>query len=219
MNHEEINKKFILLGASRGLGWATYKKLYASYPKATFLLVSRRILEKEESFLGQTQGFSFDFSKDCATDWNNFFEKIRIFSPTDIIYFAGGGPYGKFEDKKWSDHEWAFNVSFLAPAKVLHHCLSQLSDFSNLEIFTCIGSAIAESNPDKEASSYCAAKHALKGLVESVQLESKRRFKIKLFSPGYIETDLLPPNSWPREQGLAKSAENVAEDLLRSHLS
>jgi NAD(P)-dependent dehydrogenase (short-subunit alcohol dehydrogenase family) len=65
------------------------------------------------------------------------------------------------------------------------------------------------------ASSYAAAKHALKGLVTTVQAEASLKFKTKLFSPGYILTDLLPAHSAPRLENKAQPAESVASQLVQ----
>ncbi|AZZ37960.1 hypothetical protein CIK05_14495 [Bdellovibrio sp. qaytius] len=205
MNQDRSAHKFILLGASRGLGWATYQALAKKYPAAEFLLVSRKITE------GNYQSFKFDFAKELSSD---FLTKLSDFNPTTIIYFAAGGPYGNFQEKKWTDHQWALQVSFLFPAQLIHSLMQKAP--STLKKFVVVGSAIAENKPDPGAASYCAAKHALKGLVSTLKEENKSAFKIDLFSPGYIETDMLPAHSWPRQQGLAASAENVALQLIDS---
>lgn len=208
MNEDRSVHKFILLGASRGLGWATYQALQKKYPAAEFFLVSRRIGD------GHFKSLKYDFSKELTAE---FISEIVAFHPTSIIYFAAGGPYGNFQDKKWTDHEWALKVSFLFPSHLLHH-LMQIS-IPSLKKFVVVGSAIAENKPDPGAASYCAAKHALKGLISTLQAENKSAFKLHLFSPGYIATDMLPSLSWPRQQGLADAAENVAEQLISEILS
>lgn len=205
MNEDRASHKFILLGASRGLGWATYQGLAKKYPAAEFMLVSRKIGE------GPFKSLKYDFAKELSSE---FINAILDFKPTTIIYFAAGGPYGNFQDKKWADHQWALQVSFLFPAQLLHHLMH--IDVPSLQKFVVVGSAIAENKPDPGAASYCAAKHALRGLVSTLQAENKSAFKIDLFSPGYMATDLLPAQSWPRQQGLAESAENVATQLIDS---
>jgi NAD(P)-dependent dehydrogenase (short-subunit alcohol dehydrogenase family) len=205
MNEDRSAHKFILLGASRGLGWATYQALQKKYPAAEFFLVSRKIGE------GKFKSLKYDFAKELSAE---FISEIVDYNPTEIIYFAAGGPYGDFQEKKWTDHEWALKVSFLFPSQLLHH-LMRIS-LPSLKKFVVVGSAIAENKPDPGAASYCAAKHALKGLITTLQAENKSAFKLHLFSPGYIATDMLPSLSWPRQQGLADSAENVASQLIDS---
>ena len=75
-----------------------------------------------------------------------------------------------------------------------------------------MGSSVAEDKADPGAASYAAAKHALKGLLESVILE-KPDLDVRLFSPGYMDTGMLPQNAWPRQQGLAEDPDAVARRL------
>ena len=205
-------EKFILLGASRGLGWETYKILHARYPQAFFLISSRKIEQKKNELLDRTVIFSQDFSK---PEFDlNFIKTLQDFKPTCVIYFAGGGPYGKFQSKKWSDHKWALQTSFLYPAELTHHILSEPAHWPALLKIVLIGSSVAEQNPDPLASSYSAAKHALKGLVESVNAEQSPFAKLLLFSPPYMLTDMLPVNSHPRLNDRAENPLVVAERLI-----
>lgn len=214
MNESSSHHKFILLGASRGLGWATYLNLAKKYPEAEFLLVSRKISAKRSNSLINSRTTLLDYDFSSAELSEDFLQHVQKFNPTAVIYLAGGGPFGVFQDKKWSDHQWALNVNFLTPAKLLHFILKQATQFPNLQQVVFVGSAIAESKPDPQAASYCAGKHALKGLITTVHAEQKSLVKVKMFSPGYMETDLLPLHSWPRQQGLAETAENVALELI-----
>ncbi len=204
-------QKFILLGASRGLGWHTYQELSKKNKDYSFLLSSRNINKRQNELAQNTQIVSQDFSKNLQLD---FVQHLKNFNPTHIIYFAGGGPYGLFESKKWSDHQWALQTSFLYPAELLHHILKNKENWPNLKQIMLIGSAIAESSPDAQASSYSAAKHALKGLVGSIQTEAQRTIGIQLFSPGYMQTDLLPANTKPRLNDQAENPAVVAERLI-----
>ena len=134
-----------------------------------------------------------DFSRDA--DQDKVIELARSFNPTRLFYFAGGGPFGAFSEKNWRDHEWALKVNFLFPAKLIHVFAK---DPQNLKQLIVTGSAIAEAKPDENASSYSTAKHALKALFENLQKE-KLILDLRLFSPAYMNTDLLPQKSWPRE--------------------
>ncbi len=208
---QKAGKKIIILGASRGLGRALYQQLSEANPAAQFLLVSRKIENLE--VMSNTKKYAQDFSKIVIDEI--FFTEIKKFNPTEIIYCAGGGPYGNFETKKWSDHAWAISVNFLYPAQLIHLLLDQKSEFANLKSFTAIGSSVAEDKPDAKASSYCAAKHALKGLMTTLQTENSSKIQFKLFSPGYMLTDLLPPNTAPRLQNLAANPAEVAKKLAQ----
>ncbi|MBX9769145.1 MAG: hypothetical protein K2X47_17855, partial [Bdellovibrionales bacterium] len=132
-----------------------------------------------------------------------------------LIYFVGGGPHGLFQQKQWKDHEWSFQVTFRTPARFLHEVMR---NSLGLQQLTFIGSAIAGDSPDPEAASYCAAKHALQGLISSIQEEQRHlpadTLDLRLYSPGYMNTGLLPRNAWPRYKGNVLEPELVAQDLL-----
>lgn len=200
--------EYFLLGASRGLGFEFGKRLQQE--GKVFSYSSRK---PEQSF---TNWNSMDFSK--TEMWQDYLSVIENSKASTIIYFAAGGPYGLYQEKNWSDHLWALNVSFLFPARLIHFCLSQR--WSKLEQIIVIGSLIAESKPDPMAASYCAGKHALRGLIETLKVERKdAQPRVDLFSPGYMLTDMLPKNSWPRESGQAEGPAKVAQvlyDFVRS---
>jgi short-subunit dehydrogenase len=173
------------------------------------LIVSR----KAPDFSGAFFHHGCDLSKPQQVD--SVLEKIDEFAPDQLIYCAGGGPFGSFRDASWRSHEWAFQVNFLTPAKLLH----ELAQKTFVKQFLLLGSAVAESQPDPMASSYCASKHALLGLQQTLAKEVFP-MDVRLYSPGYTDTELLPKGSWPRQQKKRLwSAIEVAEDLLNwSHL-
>ena len=208
--------RIAILGASRGLGWALYSELVETNKEISFFLSSRKINEKVKTLYEntklKTQLIPQDFSKTPVDP--HFVKILEQFRPTILVYVAGGGPYGEFQTKKWSDHIWALNTTFIYPAELLHHILASPQSWISLQKIIFVGSAVAEQSPDPNAASYAAAKHALKGLVSSIQQESVKSPKIELFSPGYMQTELLPGNSWPVAQGLVESPNTVAQKLI-----
>lgn len=202
-----MNKRFVILGASKGLGLAVYEKLFQKNLEAHFLLSSRKIekIPKQDRTILITQ----DFSKLPVEE--NFLEQLKKFQPTHLIYCAGGGPFGFFEEQSLKSHHWAMTVNFQYPFDLTHQILS----IGSLKQFVFVGSAIAGNFPDSKASSYAAAKHALRGWVTSVQKENHLPIQFKLFEPGYFESDLLPLNSEPRKSGQAEKLDKVAEDLIK----
>lgn len=207
-----IRKKWALLGASRGLGWSTYQELLKREPQSEFLLCSRRI-ERRLSDLdsSRTAIEPCDFSKQLEPD---FFISLKKASPTHIVYFAGGGPYDLYQKKKWADHLWCWQTSFLTPAQLIHEVLQSVDSWPTLQSLTVIGSAVAGQSPDPKAASYAAAKHALHGLIGSINAEQEVQPKVLLFSPGYMQTELLPAHSEPRLTNRAESPDIVAQQLI-----
>lgn len=205
------NNKFALLGASRGLGWAMYQVLLKTYPQSHYFLASRKILERADQISEKTKLIAQDFSK--VPGDSDFLCELQKFDPSVLIYFAGGGPYGFFEQKKWESHQWCLNTTFLYPAELLHRILQDLNSWKNLRKIVFIGSTIAEDQPDPMAASYSAAKHALKGLISSVKAENKScSVQVDLFSPGYMQTKMIPANSEAFKS--AETPEAVAQCLL-----
>jgi short-subunit dehydrogenase len=202
--------KIAILGASRGLGAELSKALQKQQPESHLLLVSRKLDLLNRLARAQDATVSADFSTQQGAE--QALLALKKYQPNVIYYTAGGGPYGQFGDKSWADHSWAINVTFLTPAKLLHWAFSDKPDY--LKQFIVVGSAVAESAPDPGAASYCAAKHALRGLVETLKQENPQ-FNLILFSPGYMATDMLPANSRPRIQGEARKPKEVAKELIK----
>ena len=175
------------LGCSRGLGRAVAlsspkgERLFSARSKQDLVTLSKEV---------KGEVAQLDFSKPSA----QWLPTVEAFRPTHIYYFSGGGPFGPYVTKKFQDHEWTFNVNFKSPAQLIHWSLQK-----NLQQFVAVGSAVAESSGDAKAASYAAAKHALLGLCRSVWLESE--MDIRLFSPGYMDTKLLPPRAMIRRVG------------------
>lgn len=192
-----IQSEWLVLGASRGLGAAFFQLLS---------LKEYSVVEFSRS-RGQ-----FDATQE--EKWMEWLERWKKISPTRIVCFMGGGPYGQYGTKAFKDHRWAFRLNFEFPAFLLHSALTD-SNWSSLKQICFIGSAIAEAKPDPLAASYAAAKHALCGLVTSIQRETHGSLDLRLFSPGFMDTNMLPKNAWPRHGGaVVRKPEQVAQNLL-----
>lgn len=182
-SHNKKNASLAVLGASRGLG-AQIVRLYEKDGLPWQLARSSQM------------DLSIDFSQE--SQWPQVIEFLREHHIERVFYCAGGGPYGFFASNsapKWAAQEWAHRVSFLFPAYLIHH------GFVSVKQMVFIGSSVAESAADPGAAMYSASKHALRGLIATVQAElkaSKSARDLRLFSPGYMDTDLLPKKAWPR---------------------
>lgn len=194
--------KIAILGSRKGLGFEIAR---LAAEKAELFLCSRQIHK-----ISKFESFACDFNQPSQLD--NLVENLVKFDPNKIWYIAGGGPYGNFSSKEWKDHLWAWNVSLLTPARILH-------SFLNNEIKSCtqwigVGSAIAESQLDINASSYSSAKHGLLGLLKTVKAENPEK-DIRLFSPGYMDTMMLPQNAVVRQSQIVANPSNVADTFIK----
>lgn len=204
--------KVAILGASRGLGLALTSYLQRLNDTQLFLSARKGDLLRKQ-LREVDQFFQADFTN--SEQRARLLEELKKYSPHTIFCVAGGGPYGRYESKEMKDHIWAYELNLLFPAQLLHFTLKNIPSVKKM-IF--VGSAIADSKPDVNAASYASAKHGLRGLVSTVreeqkQLGSEKAVDIRLFSPGYIDTDLLPRNAHPRQRGEVRSAEDVALEL------
>jgi len=175
-----VTERIAIIGASRGIGSAISLALESQHE---LLLVSR----KWSAPNSKSERLSLDLAKE--DDVEILLSHLQSFKAMRIFYVAGGGPHGDFYKKEFKDHQWAWRVNLLTPARILHWGLNQT--FIKQMIF--FGSAIAESQADPLAASYASAKHGLVGLIKSVWGE-KPSCDVRLYSLGYVATDLLPKN-------------------------
>ncbi len=191
------DERILVLGGSRGLGAA----IVTEFSQKNFNVTS----------FSRKSKIKADFAN--PEKWNDILIQVKEYHPTRIIFCAGGGPYGPYGEYQWKDHSWALKVTFEFPAFLLHYLIQ--NPLSELQQISIIGSSIAESKPDPGAAAYCAAKHALRGLVTSLQKENLP-FDLRLLSPGYMKTDLLPIDSAPRNEGRARDPFDIARLMIHS---
>ena len=206
--------KYIVFGSHKGLGFELVQSLLCQDFTDCVWGLSR----KDQGLSNNKYMFTpMDFTKcfDEETKFNPLVQDILSFQPDFLFYCAGGGPYGSLEDHKWKDHEWAIKLNFLFPAKLIW----ALNINSLQAEFYYIGSQIAESQKgDPQGPSYASGKWAMKGLIYSLKNSKKTLYGMNchIFSPGYMDTDLLPKNSQPRREGTnIASPQKVAQELLK----
>ncbi len=187
-------EKIAVIGASRGLG----AQLCLSIPPEHSILGIGRKTERLAA-LRTKAGYHFEgFAADLNSEIDRIIAKLAEYQPSRLFYLAAGGPYGPYSEKSWKDHLWAWKVSFLGAAQIVHAALN--FERSPHQIVLC-GSSVAEAEGDALAASYASAKHALKGLYQSLRLENPQ-LDIRLFSPGYLDTELLPKGAAVRYKGV-----------------
>lgn len=179
----------LVLGGSRGLG----KALMDLNPDS--LSVSRASKDP------------VDLSKENSA--KTVLEIVQSFSPNRIFYVAGGGPHGAFFEKNMKSHMWAYSVNLFTPIQIIYGLIEQGYEGE----FIYIGSAIAERSKSSQSLSYSSSKTSAKNIILSHQ---SKMLKTKVFSPPYMNTDLLPKGSWPRQEfpDLVVEPLKVAEVLL-----
>ena len=190
-------ERVAFLGCSRGFGRSVCLSMNRENPLGFSLLVSRK-KEKLKSLSRQIKGNSEIVTGDLTkkSEILSLIEIVKGRKINRLLYFAGGGPYGAFISKEWKDHLWAFQLNFLTPAFLLN----QLLDCKEIRQMVFVGSLIADKKPDCWTASYSSAKRALMTLVTSV-IEENPEKDLRLFNPGWMDTDLIPPGAGVRQDG------------------
>jgi short-subunit dehydrogenase len=183
----------LVLGGSRGLGKSLCQVL--SKNKEECLALSRSTDLK----LDLTQSDAMNIFKSSVQE-NNF---------SHVFYVAGGGPHGPFFDKPLHSHKWAFELNYFKPVEIAHY----LKSISFKGVFVFIGSAIAENRTSSKSLSYSLSKRAS---VKTLLSLSEEELKVRVFSPPYMNTSLLPLKAWPRLENpeLVIEPNKVAEVLI-----
>jgi len=224
--------RVLIVGASRGLGRAVALYLGTHLEKIHAVHLMGRKMDALEAtraamFQGDSLGARIGLagtpvhvqSSDLSTPngQDALCDLIEREGFDLVIFTAGGGPHGEYVEKDWKDHKWALEVNLISPLRAVHVWL-RARHRSRLGRFVVVGSRIAEDGPDPLASTYAASKHGLVGFVSSIRDEDRENEnKVWLFSPGYMDTEMLPPTAKVRHDGVSKimSVETAAQTLLR----
>jgi NAD(P)-dependent dehydrogenase (short-subunit alcohol dehydrogenase family) len=199
------HSRIAVIGASRGLGAAVVRKLRVINSEARILKFSRTPPEDIADWV------KADISH--PEDQRMVVAKLLEWKPSLVICTLGGGPYGYFGGKNWESHLWGFQVSLLFPARLLHMAMqSEVSGF--LRQMVVVGSSVAEDQPDAKAASYASAKHGLFGLWRTLRAEPQNGLDLRLYSPGYMDTTMIPAGSLVRHRTLW-NPQAVADDLIQ----
>lgn len=186
-------ERVLIFGASRGLGAELVKQLCSDGKN---VIGFGRKADRLQALSDAHPSFSYHVTDLSTADGQaRALELLNQDIYDRVLFVLGGGPFGLFHTKSWRDHQWALEVSFLFQARALH----VLANRPSRPPTVVVGSAVAEDKADPKAASYCAAKHALRGLVLSLRAEYPD-WDLRLFSPGYIDTDMLPKNAAARQQ-------------------
>jgi short-subunit dehydrogenase len=186
MSNVNTDQHIVVLGGSRGLGKACINEFIGlGYKKV--LNISRAPLQLEG-----IENVTLDLASPESAK-----QVLKCLEDRDIglvLYSAGGGPYKKFFKHSWSAHEWALRLNQLTPAEILHGLGA--GGYSGL--FAYVGSAIADSpGGDPNGPSYGAGKAGMGNLIRSLSKSGNQN--CLLFSPGYMDTEMVPVNAAVRQ--------------------
>ena len=136
-----------------------------------------------------------------------------------VVANAAAGAFGHFLEVEPEDFDRAFDVTFGGTANVVRAALPHLRASRGTLVVT--GSVVSRI-PMPSWSSYAAAKHALRGFLNSLRIEEREQrtgVRIALVHPGMIDTPFWGratsgTGRRPRVPGAAYSADVAARALV-----
>lgn len=183
-------KKYLITGASSGLGLAIVSRLL-KIKGAKITAIARNV----DAFAGFTNVFplSLDVSKPDSVDFM-IDEAIRQMGGIDcVITCAGFGYYENFQDKNYEHIETIFRTNVLSPLYTLQRVLEKTT--GNLS-FVLISSMLGEFGFPGMAL-YSATKHALSGFHDSFIHEKPKRLHFMTAYPMGMNTNFW--NHMPKD--------------------
>jgi len=188
-----MKKKVLCIGATKGLGEAVLRHGVKHVLDTSFYCVSRTPPREK---IQDVNYLHFDMSVERSLD--QLLSEIEDIRPHRIFYFPGGGPFGLYTKNRWASQLWALQVTLLSPMKLLHKVACFAEENRTQLIF--VGSKIADQEADPNGPSYSAAKHGLRGFINSLGGQPLPFLDIRLFRPGYMDTAMVPKKAAVRQK-------------------
>ncbi|HJX24978.1 MAG TPA: SDR family oxidoreductase [Chthoniobacterales bacterium] len=202
-------KRYLITGASRGIGRAIAEKLAA--PDVTLLLHGRdpvalaHTRKSVESHCARVIPLIHDLA--VTSGVSNLIAEVGI-DPLDLLVNNAGIAVVKpFEEITMIEWEQTVGVNITAPFMLMQHFAPQMPPGSSIVNILSVAAKTGFTN----WSSYCMSKFALEGLSQSIREELRdHRIRVINIYPAATDTDIWNnvDGNWPRHKMI--SAEEVA---------
>ncbi len=196
----------LITGASSGLG-AALASLYDKDNES--LLLCGRHAERLSNVSNALQNRAGLFLGDLSvsTDTERLYNQITK-PPKMIIHCAGSGYFGPLEKQTSDNIEQLLKSNVLSSTYVLQQAVKH---FKNQPIRVVVVMSTAALQAKAGETTYCAAKWAVKGLVESLRLELKGcAMQLICVYPGGMDTDFWPSSGKKMDTSGFMQAEEAA---------
>ena len=184
-----MNKKRILItGATSGIGEATFKQAIKNGHTVFITGRNESILKKlaeenERTFYLKTDVTDADDVKRLSE------EVIEKMGGIDVLMNnAGIGIFDKLIDSDLKDWHQMIDVNIKGMLNVLHYFLPHLIE-TNGQVIN-LGS-VASHHVFPESGVYCATKHAVLAISESLRAELSKKIRVTTISPGSVNTPFI----------------------------
>ncbi len=202
----------LITGASSGLGAALANQYSKAGKDVAITGRNQRRLEAVAADNRNIQPIPADLANPASI--SALFDQLKT-PPSTIIHSAGSGYFGKIQDQKPEEIINLFNNNILSATLLLKEVVTRYRD---QPINVVIVMSTAALSPKSGESTYCAAKWAVRALVESVRQELKaEKSPMRLIAvyPGGMAT-----NFWniekDRDTSTFMSADEAASMLIQA---
>ncbi|MRI32945.1 short-chain dehydrogenase [Endozoicomonas sp. OPT23] len=176
----------LITGASSGLGAALAQQYAEAGQDVVITGRNQQRLEAVKATNNKTQAIPADLTSPDSI--NSLINQLDI-APTTVIHCAGSGYFGQIQDQQPDDIIQLFNNNILSATLLLRELVARYRDQA---VSVVVVMSTAALQPKGGESTYCAAKWAVRALVESVRQElkaSKSPMKLIAVYPGGMATD------------------------------
>lgn len=201
----------LITGASSGLGAALAKQ----YGEESPICISGRNHERLQQIASKVSQACLaqvtDLSDAGAVE--SLFDNLPT-PPSLIIHSAGSGYFGPIETQSPEAIKDLLNNNVTSAIFLLREAVKRYKE-QNVTVVMVMSTAALV--PKAEESTYCAAKWAVKALIESVRLELKNSpMKLIAVYPGGMATDFWPTSGRETNTNSFMSAEEAAGMLKQA---
>ncbi len=202
----------VITGASSGLG-AALAHLYSTEGKP--LLITGRNAQRLENVAAnmpeKVQVKQADLGK--ATDVEALLNSLEC-APDTVIHCAGSGYFGPIEQQDPEAISQLIQNNVTSTIFLLRELVKR---YRNHKVNVVVVMSTAAQAAKAEESTYCAAKWAVRGLVESVRLELKGcPMKLIAVYPGGMATDFWKTSGKEFDTSSFMTAEEAAHMLKQA---
>jgi NADP-dependent 3-hydroxy acid dehydrogenase YdfG len=184
-----MNKKRILItGATSGIGEATFK--HAIRNGHSVFITGRNEAKLKELTENNPGTFYMKVDVTSVSDVQNLLSSVleKMGGIDVLMNNAGIGIFDKLIDSNLDDWHQMIDVNIKGVLNVLHYFLPHLIE-SNGQVIN-LGS-VASHHVFPESGVYCATKHAVLAISESLRAELSKKIRVTTISPGSVNTPFI----------------------------
>jgi short-subunit dehydrogenase len=218
--------RVLITGASSGIGAETARRLARRGDDVVLVARGREGLDKVAKAIRDQGGFAVVETAD-VTDRDEITRAVdraaeQLGGLDAVVVNAGAAAYGLFKDTSPEDVERTLAVTFTGAVNTVRAALPHLERTNGTLVAT---GSVAGKYPQPLLATYSAAKHALRGFIESLRLELRAtgsKARVGLVHPGPVDTPfwtnvtpatVMPPEFPPQA---TYSPEQIAKALIRA---